>query len=187
MRWAAMFSQTGSEICNLSEKIGRYPDLVISDNTNMSSIIDPRLELNCSNIRWSKYKGLSTEQKLAYYRDYLDRFDVITLHGWLNIIPPEICNEFKIFNGHPGLINYYPELKGKDPVEKVWDNIGCYIYVGSVIHEVTKEIDCGKIICYAKESYVNCTTLEETYITSKRTSLSSWVDFFTNERYNIVC
>jgi folate-dependent phosphoribosylglycinamide formyltransferase PurN len=185
--WAAFFSQTGSEICNISEKIGKYPDLIISDNTDMNSKLDERIELNCKQIVWRKFRGLSKEDKLKYFRDRLQGYDVITLHGWLNIIPEEVCKEFKIFNGHPGLINYYPDLKGKDPVERVWHRISDYLYVGSVVHEVTKEIDGGKIICYSKESYVNCTTLEEVYLTAKRTSLASWIDFFTNKRYNIAC
>jgi folate-dependent phosphoribosylglycinamide formyltransferase PurN len=184
MRWAAMFSQTGSEICNLSEKIGRYPDLVISDNTNMSSRVDPRLELNCSNIRWSKYRGLSTEQKLAYYRDYLDRFDVITLHGWLNIIPPEICNEFKIFNGHPGLINYYPELKGKDPQVRTWENIASYIFIGSVVHRVTPIVDDGDISSERMVIANRELSLADTFDALRQTSLDSWIDFFGKEHYN---
>ena len=46
------------------------------------------------------------------------KHDLITLHGYLRIIPENICKQCKhIYNGHPGLINMYPELKGKDPQE----------------------------------------------------------------------
>ena len=96
MKWAALFSQTGSEICNLSEELGRYPDLVISDNTNESQNVDSRIELNCKKILWRKYKGLTKEEKLDYFRKHLTGFDVISLHGWLNIVPGEICDEFRI-------------------------------------------------------------------------------------------
>lgn len=184
MKWAALFSQTGSEICNLSEQLGRYPDLVISDNTSEQNVVDPRIEFNCRKISWKKCKGLSAEEKINYYRDQLIGYDVITLHGWLNIIPPKICKEFKIYNGHPGLINYYPDLKGKDPQVRAYDRIGDYLYVGSVIHEVTEYIDCGRIICYDKVSNVHCETLDKTYKTLKQTSLNSWVDFFNNKHYN---
>ena len=71
MRWAALFSQTGSEICNLSEKLGRYPDLVISDNTDENKIVDSRIELNCKKLLWRKYKGLTVEEKLNYYKNHL--------------------------------------------------------------------------------------------------------------------
>ena len=83
MKWAALFSQTGSEICNLSEKLGHYPDLVISDNTNEANIVDPRIELNCKKLLWRKYKGLTKEEKLDYYRKHLQGYDIVTLHGCL--------------------------------------------------------------------------------------------------------
>ena len=187
MRWAALFSLTGSEICNISEKTGKYPDLIISDNTDMKSKLDERIELNCKQIVWRKFRGLSKEDKLKYFRDRLQGYDVITLHGWLNIIPEEICREFRIFNGHPGLINYYPDLKGKDPQVRAYDNIGHYIYVGSVIHEVTQYVDCGNIVCYDKVHNVHCGSLDDTFNVLKQTSFNTWIDFFTNERYNIVC
>ena len=65
MRWAALFSQTGSEICNLSERLGTYPNLVISDNVNCS--IDERININCKEILWRSYKKLSKEEKILYY------------------------------------------------------------------------------------------------------------------------
>lgn len=187
MKWAALFSQTGSEICNLSDKIGRYPDLIISDNIDMRNNVDDRIELNCKQVVWQKFRGLTKEDKLNYFRNHLRGYDVITLHGWLNIIPAEICDEFRIFNGHPGLINYYPELKGKDPQIKAYNNISKYMYVGSVIHEVTQHVDCGKIICYSYVSYVHCETLDSTFNALKQTSLESWIDFFNNKLYNRVC
>jgi folate-dependent phosphoribosylglycinamide formyltransferase PurN len=187
MKWAALFSQTGSEICNLSEKLGHYPDLVISDNTDEANIVDPRIELNCKKLLWRKYRGLTKEEKLDYYRKHLQGFDIVTLHGWLNIVPAEICNEFKIYNGHPGLINYYPDLKGKDPQIRAWDNIKGYQFIGSVIHKVTPGVDEGPIICYKKVSSNCCIGLDSTFGILKQTSLDSWIDFFNNKRYNIVC
>ena len=187
MRWAALFSQTGSEICNLSEKLGRYPDLVISDNTDENKIVDSRIELNCKKLLWRKYKGLTKEEKLNYYKSHLTGFDIITLHGWLNIVPVEICNEFKIYNGHPGLINYYPELKGKDPQVRAWDNINNYRFIGSVIHRVTPGVDEGPIACYIKTSATCCIGLDSTFGILKQTSLDSWVDIFNNKLYNKIC
>jgi folate-dependent phosphoribosylglycinamide formyltransferase PurN len=177
MKWAALFSQTGSEICNLSEKLGHYPDLVISDNTNEANIVDPRIELNCKKLLWRRYKGLTAEEKLDYYRIHLQGYDIVTLHGWLNIVPAEICNEFKIYNGHPGLINYYPDLKGKDPVERVWENINGYELIGSVIHKVTAEIDGGQILYHASESTADCKTYEDVCKAATRTSFRTWLEF----------
>ena len=69
---------------------------------------------------------------------------IITLHGWLRIMPPEICNRYEIYNGHPGLITKYPELKGKDPQMRAWE--GDYEFCGSVLHRVTEGVDEGEII-----------------------------------------
>jgi folate-dependent phosphoribosylglycinamide formyltransferase PurN len=187
MKWAALFSQTGSEICNLSEKLCRYPDLVISDNTNENNKVDSRIELNCKKLLWRKYKNLTKEEKLNYYRNHLAGFDIITLHGWLNIVPEEICNEFNIYNGHPGLINYYPDLKGKDPQIRAWESISNYQFVGSVVHKVTPGVDEGPVICYRKIFSTCCISLDSTFGILKQTSLDSWVDFFNNNRYNIIC
>ncbi len=187
MRWAALFSQTGSEICNLSEKLGHYPDLVISDNTNKANVVDPRIELNSKKLFWRKYKGLTKEEKLNYYRNHLQGYDIVTLHGWLNIVPAEICNEFKIYNGHPGLINYYPDLKGKDPQIRTWENINNYQFIGSVVHKVTPGVDEGPVLCEHKVSTSSCIGIDSTFGILKQTSLESWIDFFKNKRYNTVC
>lgn len=187
MKWVALFSQTGSEICNLSEELGRYPDLIISDNTSEYNKIDPRIEANCKRVIWRKYKDLNRVERSEYYRKHLTSYDIITLHGWLNIVPADICNEFKIYNGHPGLINYYPELKGKDPQIRAWENIDSYQYVGSVVHKVTPGVDEGPIICDSKVFAAVCQGVDSTYGILKQTSLESWIDFFNNKRYNKAC
>ena len=35
--------------------------------------------------------------------------------------PGEVCEKRNIYNGHPGLITQYPQLKGKDPQQKAID------------------------------------------------------------------
>lgn len=176
MKWAALFSQTGSEICNLSEAIGQYPDLVISDNVNEANIIDSRIELNCKKLLWRKYKGLTTEEKLDYYRKHLSDYDIITLHGWLNIVPAVICNEYKIYNGHPGLITRYPELKGKDPQIRFAENIQNYPIYGSVVHRVTPEVDEGEVVSVCEKN--TPTSSPDCFSILKETSLEAWIEFF---------
>ena len=182
MKWLALFSQTGSEIANISDKINIKPTTILTDNLDITKH-DKRI----TRFQYWDIKTNTYQQKLDYYRELFKEYDVITLHGWLNIIPKEICREFKIYNGHPGLINYYSDLKGKDPQVRAYDAIGNYLYVGSVIHEVTEYIDSGRIICYDKVSNIYCASLDETYKILKQTSLNTWIDFFTNKRYNIVC
>jgi folate-dependent phosphoribosylglycinamide formyltransferase PurN len=179
MKWAALYSQSGSEICNISEQIGRYPDLVISDNVVGIPKTDSRI-INSKKAIYGQYKTLTKSQKESYY-DVLHDYDVITLHGWLNIVPKSVCSKYKIYNGHPGLINLYPELKGKDPQVRTWDSIATYMYVGSVIHRVIPEIDCGEIIEYSRVLSTQCMSLDDTYDELRKTSLDSWLSFFKNK------
>lgn len=175
MKWAALYSQSGSEICDISDKLGRYPDLVISDNVLGIPKTDSRI-INAKQHRYGEYKSLKPKQKLSYY-DVLSEYDLITLHGWLNIVPKDICNKYTMYNGHPGLVNYYPELKGRDPQIRTWDSICSYMYIGSVIHRVTSEVDGGEILCFKKAFSVNCESLDDTFNELRKTSLEAWVDF----------
>jgi len=175
MKWAAFYSQTGSEICDISDKLGRYPDLVITDNVTGEPKTDSRI-VNSKAINTRQYRSLSKQEKIDYY-NILDGYDIITLHGWLNIVPASVCNKYRMYNGHPGLITYYPELKGKDPQKRAWENIASYMYIGSVIHNVTAEVDGGNVAVQKKRLSVNCTSLDETYKELKETSLETWVEF----------
>ena len=60
----------------------------------------------------------------------------------------ERMNEYKIYNGHPGLITDFPELKGKDPQIRAFEGIkeGKYKYAGAVLHKVVAGVDEGKIL-----------------------------------------
>ena len=103
---------------------------------------------------------------------------IITLHGYLRILPSEVCDRFEIYNGHPGLITLYPELKGKDPQELVWD--GNYGMIGSVVHKCTAELDGGEIV--KSVSYVNRSiTKEDLYNTLKDASYYAW-SFFLKDK-----
>ena len=72
---------------------------------------------------------------------------IVTLHGWMRILPKGICKEYQVYNLHPGLINKYPELKGADPQKRVFEcaDPDRYKSVGCVIHDVAAKVDAGKI------------------------------------------
>lgn len=179
MKWAALYSQTGSEICDISDKIGRYPDLVISDNVLGLPKTDSRI-VNAKKCIYGQYKTLSKQQKIDYY-NVLKDYDIITLHGWLNIVPKVVCESYTIYNGHPGLINYFPELKGKDPQVRAWENISNYKYIGSVVHRVTSEVDGGEILNFRSALSTDCVDLDSTFSELKKTSLYCWIDFLKNK------
>ena len=89
---------------------------------------------------------LPNKPNLLHYDNVLRGKDkpIVTLHGWLRIVPPRICEKHTIFNGHPGLITEYPELKGKDPQVRTFE--GKYPVAGAVIHKVTAGVDEGKVL-----------------------------------------
>ena len=109
--WIAFFSQTGGEIADLAKSLGKWPDRIYTnERPDRLREIDPRIVEN-------GFFTLNNKPTLEDYEEILVYFPeaIITLHGWLRIMPKEVCEKFSIFNGHPGLITEYPELKGKDP------------------------------------------------------------------------
>lgn len=131
-RWVTLFSRTGSEILALEKALGAK-SIRITNKTNFSDSLIPEDE--CIIIDGSEDSLLEA----------LKETDVITLHGYLKIIPSNITKKFNIVNGHPGLITKYPELKGINPQIRALDVVK-YPTVGSVLHEVIPEVDEGRII-----------------------------------------
>lgn len=176
MRHISLFSQTGSEIANLI-KAGINFDQIFFDEKSKYTINSFINADAVYNIPKNKVKDVS------FLRDCFGDPSTcfITLHGWLNIIPAEICNEYNIFNGHPGLINVYPVLKGKDPQIKAFNSN--FPTIGCVIHKVTPGVDDGEI--YMHRSIANnCITQDDMFKTLKNISLNLWIDFFKERVYN---
>ncbi len=176
MRHIALFSQTGSEIANLIDR-GYTPDKIIFNQKNKEKI-NSKINLNiCNQILKSDSKNINVLREL--FGDPETCY--ITLHGWLNIIPVEICNEYNIFNGHPGLITKYDFLKGKDPQIKAFNQ--SLPFIGCVIHKVIPGVDEGEIVLH-REVLNNCKTLDDMFNTLKDISLNLWIDFFNHCMYN---
>ena len=169
--WIALFSQTGSEIADLSESINRKPDFVIT-NADLPGDVDPRVHVDFR-LTKEEAKTLDILENISFDIDET----LITLNGWLRIVPPSKCNMYNIYNGHPGLITKYPELKGKDPQKRVWDNIDNYNEVGSVVHRVVEEVDAGKIICEETVPTRYIGSLDATYDALRTTSFNAWYWF----------
>lgn len=171
VNWIAFFSQTGSEIVELCERVNRKPDLIVTNNFEKNIEFNPGVRQLDVTIMAGKHDVL-----MKYFDNqtvYETNRTIITLHGYLRIIPEHICNKYSIYNGHPGAINIYPELKGKDPQVRTWENRDKYNIVGSVVHRVTPGVDEGEII---KSVYVmnNNDTLDSLFSTLKMTSLTAW-------------
>jgi folate-dependent phosphoribosylglycinamide formyltransferase PurN len=113
-----------------------------------------------------------------YHRIDVMKFDLYTLHGFLRLLPTSylIGKDNRIFNGHPGLITKYPQLKGQNPQQKAFE-LGM-IEVGSVIHEVTSIVDDGDVLIESRDRIINFLDLNEYYDRLKNTSLTTWKTFF---------
>lgn len=172
--WIAFFSQTGSEIVEVSKLLGRWPDCIVTnERPEHLRKIHPALE----NKHLVFVENKPTEEELSMVIGQYGN-PLVTLHGWLRVMPPYICNRFEIYNGHPGLITKYPELKGKDPQQKAFD-LGLE-YSGCVIHKVTEGVDEGKILLERKV-YIKELEIGELFTILHSISVSLWVEFLKNK------
>ena len=176
-RWVAFFSQTGGEIADIAESLGRWPDLIVTNErpAHLRSF-DYRIEQKRSDIL------IVTDNKPSadIYRTLIgDKNTIVTLHGWLRIVPKEVCEEYNIYNGHPGLITRYPELKGKDPQVRAYEGIqeGKYESAGAVLHKVIPEVDEGKIISEEYFGVDSKLSLDDLFRILKDRSLYMWCNF----------
>jgi len=178
MIWITFFSQTGSEIVELSKSIGRKPDLLVTNNFEEKIKFHPGVKELGVTIMSAKHDVI-----MNYFRNqviYNVSQTLISLHGYLRILPADICEKYEVYNGHPGAITLFPELKGKDPQEKVWQENEKYNIIGSVVHKCTPELDDGDVL---KSVYVlnRNYNREDLYASLKMTSLSAW-NFFLKEK-----
>jgi len=168
--WIVFFSQTGSEIVQISRALGRWPDMIITNRRPDSArTID-------SGILKDRLYYTSNKPEEYEYQHYLrqTKNPIITLHGWLRVLPGGICNKYEIYNGHPGLITRYPELKGKDPQMRAFQ--GNYDTAGCVIHKVTPGVDEGEILM-EREVGVRLLDLDGLFHILHKTSVNMWIEF----------
>lgn len=171
--WNVLFSQTGSEIYQVSKLLGRFPDRIITNRSfeHLAKINKQLLD---------EYKGtwifLAKKPSVEQYHHalYSPNHGITTLHGYLRILPPQICNYYEIYNSHPGLITKYPELKGFNPQEKAV-SLGLPTS-GSVIHRAIAEVDSGEILA-SREVEIKGLSVDETIQKLHSLSVSLWVDF----------
>ena len=177
--WIAAFSRTGSEIYELSKRLHRFPDRIVSNSP--FSNVNTQLRDEYVGEWYILPKSPTIDQYRHAFTVYNNVSDIsipiITLHGWLKVIPAEICNEYYILNGHPGDIETYPELKGFNPQEKAF-NLELPTS-GSIIHRVTPEVDCGEILARQKVT-ISGLYLEEVYEQLHSNSIDLWYKYFTS-------
>jgi folate-dependent phosphoribosylglycinamide formyltransferase PurN len=177
MKWYAMFSQTGSEIYEVSKKLSRYPDMVLCNKQDGFESINKNLIGKASIIFTDK------SPTVDQYLHYIPEDALVTMHGWLRIVPGEVCKKRDIYNGHPGLISEFPQLKGKDPQQKAIDLK--LEYTGCVLHKATAELDGGPITLCSEKVYLKGLSDDQVFEALHKSSVDMWTKFLTkklNER-----
>lgn len=185
-KWYAFFSQTGSEIYQVSKLLGRFPDRIIT-NRRLVHTTSPHPDAAINKDLLLEYKGnwVFMPQKPSAL-DYVDAMGVdtkvfnesiVTLHGYLRIVPEVICNTYNIYNGHPGDIVHYPELKGFNPQEKAF-NLKLPTS-GSVIHKVIAGVDEGEVVANS-DIRIEGMSLDEVYKNLHSNSVKLWYTFLRN-------
>ena len=169
MKWVALFSQTGSEIYEISKLLDRFPDAIICNKQDDFDSINQNL------VGKAPLIFTDSNPTVEDYLKYIKPSDFATMHGWLKIVPKEVCTQRTIYNGHPGLITKYPELKGKDPQLKALE-LG-HLSGGCVIHEATAKLDGGPIAAVSEMVCFNGLTEDQVFEDLHKASVYMWVQF----------
>ena len=177
-KWVAFLSHTGNEIYNVASAIGRFPDRVVTNKSPDDKNINKKL-LNKVDVVYTRDRPEVEDYSRVIWND-----SVVTLHGWMRIVPKQICKEYDIYNLHPGLITKHPELKGADPQKKIYTSTKTYKQVGCVIHRVTDKLDSGKVML--ERSTFNHYS-GETQLTEALHEMATdmWIDFINLDYENI--
>ena len=170
-KWIALFSQTGSELQAVCKRINRWPDLVITNSKQVN-----HNDWNHSEIIHVHDKGALNSSFYKHAFEQCKQADdelFVTLHGWLRIVPDDVCEQYQIYNGHPGDIVKYPQLKGKDPQQKAFDLK--LISSGCIIHRCTKELDGCHIVFREEVVIADYKTVDAVIDKLRKTSIEMWI------------
>ena len=175
LNWVPFFSQTGSEIYAICENLNIEPLYIVTNSRpEHKRTINDKL-LNKFGHKIVYLSNYPTEEE--YSGLLRENTPLITLHGWLRIIPKRICQYHTVINGHPAPIHIYPELKGKDKQEDQFIYKDIYPEIGSVIHRVVPELDEGEIILYNNVPNT-LKSIDDAYDKLHIMSYNLWCTFF---------
>ena len=192
MKWVAFFSQTGSEIVNISKTIGQWPDVIVTNkqsrfgtNDELLAVVESTINRDVTLPEFPKEIDYLKVADILGYSILDEKWQdevLITLHGYLRILPPDFTKSSNIYNGHPGLITKHPELKGLDPQKKAWNEN--HIRIGCVIHKVIPELDAGEVVA-ERMIHNNFETFVDMLDSLHVASSELWINFLNERlRYN---
>lgn len=186
-KWYSLFSHTGKETEALTHSLwdeGVRLATAFTDNLKFQH----NLELCGGRVRVVQSRAVLN--KMLCSRLYVHDESLITLNGYMGILPADVLQNLsergcKVYNIHPAPIQLYPELRGKDPQERMYEGIqkGLYKFIGVVIHEVDAGVDTGKIVHWSLQLADPSLTKEELYIRLHEMGTEAWESFFRERMY----
>ena len=181
VNWYSLFSHTGKETEALRNLCEEQLNLVtaITNNVRYDGTLPCIRLLRGQDINdWLMEPG------------NIEPGSIITLNGYMRIIPAEVLEYLasincRVFNIHPAPIQLYPDLKGKDPQERLYEGLkdGRYSIIGAVIHEVDAGVDTGNVIHWKAELPITVRTKEDLYKRLHDMGTEMWVEFFREEMW----
>lgn len=176
VKWYSLFSHTGSETAALQKLLEDDVKLVVAI-TNNSRYEGP---LPC--IKLTSAKAIN-EWLMA--PGNIEPGSIVTLNGYMRIIPEEVINYLhsincRLLNIHPAPIQMYPDLRGMDPQERLYEGIQSdkYHYIGVVIHNVDAGVDTGSIVNWSIELADPNMTKDELYQHLHDIGTKLWLEVF---------
>ena len=183
--WYRLFSHTGkeTEAIEASGVVGLPLDAAFTTNLQYKGPLTKRCKLytlaDHADVNW-----------LLKHPTMVADNSIITLNGYMGILPADVLENLKVrkckvYNIHPAPIQLYPELRGKDPQERLYEGIQKreYSYIGVVIHEVDTGVDTGKIVHWAIQMADHTMTKEELYKCLHEMGTQAWKSFFVERMY----
>jgi len=101
-----------------------------------------------------KSEIVPAEKNFEYFSN--NKFDLIVLAGYMNILPPDVLHLGKFINIHPSLL---PAFKGKDAIKRAF--LAGIKVSGVTVHHVEERVDSGKIIAQYPVLIGNLTHFDE--------------------------
>lgn len=177
VNWYSLFSHTGQETRALSQALKGRAVLQRALTTNMGYNGPLLLALKFRKTEWIN-QYLTTPGNI-------EPGSVITLNGYMRILPEEVINYLHsigctVLNIHPAPIQLYPELRGKDPQDRLYEGIqsGKYGFIGAVIHKVDAGVDTGEIVNWKLELADPSMSLPGLYAHLHNMGTELWLEVF---------
>ena len=185
--WYGLFSHTGKELETLASKDHDWDvrlGTVITDNMNYKG------NLSTKGVTLYKLASRTDINWLLKQTQIVEDNSLITLHGYMGVLPADVLRSLrirgcKVYNIHPAPIQLYPELKGKDPQQRLYAGVQRreYSYIGVVIHEVDAGIDTGRIVHWVLQFADHGMTEDELYERLHELGTQAWESFFRERMY----